>query len=241
LVVARRTRRKFESLEIVDTDQPISGAVLEGLGVRGLQFGAGDAVRRRWLNTDINSVEDTDGKVSEPGALVRLAPDRYYLQHDALEPLPIEDAAFARVYAEHFIEHLTLDEAIIWLKEVRRLLLPGGFVRVVTPDLRKYVEGYLDPEREFFAEHRARLTNLPSFRTGEVPERRGFMINQIFFLWGHRWIYDLDELRFAAVSAGFDAAAVEERRFGEGRDPEVFAFDLAWRSDESLYVEITRT
>ena len=241
MVLARRTRRKFESLEVVEADQPITGAVLEELGVRGLQYGAGDAVRRGWLNTDINSVEDTDGRVSEPGSLVRLAPDRYYLQHDALERLPIEDAAFARVYSEHFLEHLTLDEAIVWLGEVHRLLGPGGFARVVTPDLSKYVQGYLDPKQEFFAEHRARIADLPPFRSGGVPDRRAFMVNQIFFMWGHRWIYDLDELRFAAVSAGFDAAAVEEREFGEGRDPEVCAFDLAWRSDESLYVEITRT
>jgi predicted SAM-dependent methyltransferase len=241
LVVARRTRRKFESLEVVDADQPITGAVLEELGVRGLQYGAGDAVRRRWLNTDINSVEDTGGKVSEPGLLVRLAPDRYYLQYDALEPLPIEDAAFQRVYSEHFIEHLTLGEAIVWLAELRRLLRPGGVARVVTPDLRKYVHGYLDPKQKFFAEHRDRIADLPPFRPGGVPDRRAFMLNQIFFMWGHRWIYDLDELRFAAVSAGFDAAAVEERDFGDGRDPEVCAFDLAWRSDESLYVEITRT
>jgi predicted SAM-dependent methyltransferase len=241
LVVARRTGRKFESLEVVEADQPLAGELLARLGVRGLQYGAGDAVRRQWINTDLNSVEDDAGKVSEPGVLVRLAPDRYYLQHDALEPLPIEDGTFERIYSEHFIEHLTLAEAITWLKQVRRLLVPGGYVRIVTPDLRRYIEGYGDRQQRFFAEHRSRMGGLPDFRDAGVPERRGFMVNQIFYMWGHRWIYDLEELRFAAASAGFEAAAVEERQYGEGRDPDVCAFDLAWRNDESLYAEITRT
>jgi predicted SAM-dependent methyltransferase len=241
VAAARRTRRKFESLEVLETERPLTRAALEEIGVRGLQYGAGDALRRGWLNTDLRTVEDTEGRASEPGLLVRLSPDRYYLQHDALTALPIEDGAFERVYSEHFIEHLTLDQAIAWLREVRRLLRPQGYVRLVTPDLGRYAAGYLDPAEVFFSAHRERLAALPAFRDREMPRRRAFMVNQIFYMWGHRWIYDLEELRFAAAAAGFDADAVEQREFGEGREADVCAFDLEWRRDESLYAEITRT
>ena len=66
------------------------------------------------------------------------------------------------------------------------------------------------------------------------------MVNQIFQHWGHRWIYDFDELTFAARRAGFDPARATECRFRQGRVPEVCALDLLVRNDESLYVELTR-
>ena len=37
--------------------------------------------------------------------------------------------------------------------EVRRILAPGGVLRITTPDLHKYVEGYVG-EDGFFAKHR---------------------------------------------------------------------------------------
>ena len=35
------------------------------------------------------------------------------------------------------------------LQELRRLLIPGGIIRLSTPDLRKYIQGYLDPDQHF--------------------------------------------------------------------------------------------
>jgi hypothetical protein len=57
-------------------------------------------------------------------------------------------------------------------------------------------------------------------------------------MWGHKWIYDFDELRHAAVEAGFAPESCVERSFREGLLPEVAALDQEWRSDDSLYVEI---
>jgi predicted SAM-dependent methyltransferase len=167
--------------------------------------------------------------------------ERYFLQHDALEPFPIADEALEVCYSEHFIEHFELDKGIAWLAEMRRVLRPGGFVRVITPDLRKYAEGYFDPARAFYAEHGAAIGNPRAFPDPAELERRAFMFNQNFYLWGHRWIYDFEELRHAAAEAGFDPAAVERRAFRESLVPEVGALDLDWRRAESLYVEIAKT
>jgi hypothetical protein len=64
------------------------------------------------------------------------------------------------------------------------------------------------------------------------------MLNQIFQLWGHRWIYDFDELRTIAGAAGFASEQVTECSFRQGQVPELSALDLPLRSDESLYVEL---
>jgi predicted SAM-dependent methyltransferase len=233
-------------LEVLDEQPPYERAMIERLGLRGIQFGCGPNLRRRWLNTDRRVYADPEGRVSPPERIVRATThegtrDRYFLHHDAFEPYPIEDESFEFAHSEHFIEHLPLDSAIAWLRETRRLVRSGGLVRLATPDLRKYVEGYLDPEGSFFAEHREALLEIPKFRESGVPDRRGFMVNQIFRYFNHQWIYDLEEVRAAAGEAGFDPDAVTECSFQEGRLPEVSKMDLASRSDESLYVEIART
>jgi predicted SAM-dependent methyltransferase len=161
----------------------------------------------------------------------------YYLRHDVKDRTPLDDACVEWVYAEHFIEHLDPKVAIAWLAEVRRMLKPGGFLRLSTPDLAKYMKAYCDPADRFFELHRDRL------RTVGMPQpanRMAWMINQIFYFWGHRWLYDLDELTYAAAAAGFPSHCVAQVGFREGRLREVAEFDLAVRDDESLYVEITK-
>lgn len=215
------------------------------LGLRGIHCGSARQFRHGWLNTDVLHIRDGDDRTSERSRIAHVTrpngEQAFYLEHDSVEPYPCEDESFEWAFAEHFLEHLTPREAVGWLRDVRRVLKPGGVLRVTTPDLRKYIEGYLDPEGRFFAEHRERLGRLRDFAEKEVPERRAWMVNQIFYRWQHRWIYDLDEVRFVAEQAGFDPAAIVERSFHEGPIEALWELELPKRSDESLYVEITRT
>jgi hypothetical protein len=66
------------------------------------------------------------------------------------------------------------------------------------------------------------------------------MVNNIFYNWGHRWVYDFGELKHALTAAGFDPQTVVERGFAEGSVPEVAALDGEGRAHESIYVEARR-
>jgi SAM-dependent methyltransferase len=236
---------------------------MRSLGLRGLQCGSGPKLAPEWLNTDMMHLRGREEGETEPGRLARLDGNLYYLEHDATEPFPFEDDSFDFVYNEHFIEHLYPGDAIVWLKEVRRILRPGGHLRISTPDMRKYMHGYVDPDKAFFKQHHERMApHLQGFLVDpddesvpppkrnvrrryfvddeEVPIRPAFMINQIFQLWGHRWVYDFEELRFVAQRAGFDPSLVSEHGFREGSEPTVAALDLETRNDESVYVEIRK-
>ena len=65
------------------------------------------------------------------------------LQMDILKELKFENNTFDVVYTSQFIEHITLDQADFVLKEVNRVLKPGGTLRIVTPDLEEMAESYL--------------------------------------------------------------------------------------------------
>ena len=52
---------------------------------------------------------------------------------DVRRGLPFSNVA--AIYAEHFIEHLTLDDGLAFLKECRRVLASDGVLRLSTPNL----------------------------------------------------------------------------------------------------------
>src|SRR5205823_12322625 len=118
------------------------------------------------------------------------------------------------------------------------VLAPGGLLRLTTPDLRRYVEGYAADGR-FFAKHRRRV-KLAIGVAPPMPARPAFMFNQIFYLYGHRWIYDAEELRYVLSQAGFDPVLMRVCAYREGARPDVAALDQTFRNDETLYVEITK-
>jgi predicted SAM-dependent methyltransferase len=231
----------FSPLVELEVDLPLSRAQLEELGVRGLQSGCGTSLRPGWLNSDHRALHDGDrelGRRTVPERLYRIEQDRYFIQHSVPDPYPIEPESLEWAFSEHFIEHLPPGDGIAWLAEMRRLLVPGGLVRVVAPDLRKYMVGYSDPSDPFLVEHARALE--PHFPDPAPLQRPAFIVNKMFYGWGHKWMYDFEELRHAAVAAGFAPEAVVELAYREGRVSALAEFDLFEHSFESLYVEIEK-
>jgi hypothetical protein len=223
----------------LDVDLPLSRGVVEELGLRGLQSGSGRSLRPHWLNSDLLPLQDVNGRRTKPGRLYRVGEDCYFLQHTVPDPFPIESEIFQWASSEHFIEHLRPEDGIAWLAEMRRLLVAGGLIRVVVPDLRKYLQGYSDPSDPFMAEHGRQLE--VHFADPAPLKRPAFIINQIFYGWAHRWMYDFDEVRHAASAAGFDPEEVSERAFREGRVAELAGHDREANALCSLYVEIEKS
>jgi len=65
---------------------------------------------------------------------------KYY---DIRNPLPYSHNTFDAVYALHIIEHLTLREGEMFIKEIFRVLKPEGILRISTPDLEDICRNYL--------------------------------------------------------------------------------------------------
>ncbi|CAK6687488.1 class I SAM-dependent methyltransferase [Synechococcus sp. CBW1107] len=60
-----------------------------------------------------------------------------------LGSLPLEDCSADLVYCSHFIEHIPSDHVSAFLQECRRILRPGGVLRLVVPDLENLCRTYL--------------------------------------------------------------------------------------------------
>jgi predicted SAM-dependent methyltransferase len=240
----------FDTVELVAPAPPRDRAGLRAAGISGIEFAAFKTQHAEALGSDLASLHarkaDTraitdaggqggaDGLFSTRlGPLYRIDGQRLFTQLDICEPLPFDDGCVDWVYAEHLIEHVPLPAAVGWLREVRRILAAGGLLRLSTPDLALYMHGY--ETGGFFAKHRGRLARL---RVGPpMPERRAFMVNQIFYHFGHRWIYDADELRHVLGEAGFALERVTVCEFRQGLRADVADLDTSMRRDETIYVE----
>lgn len=107
-----------------------------------LNLGCGTHFHCDWINVDI-------------------APyDPRVLQHDLQSRLPFKNGSFVAVYHSHVLEHLPRQQAEPFLKECYRLLVPGGILRVVVPDLEtitrlylKYLDGAVAGDEESAKRH----------------------------------------------------------------------------------------
>ena len=137
---------------------------------------------------------------------------------DATKPLPFADRSMEGIFSEHCIEHLPFVAVSGVLRELRRVLLPGGTLRIIVPDGELYARNY--------------TAGLP-MPLGDGEMTAMFSINRIFREHGHQFIYDFETLALVLRHAGFEA---EKRSFMEGRD-ERLLIDRAERAVESLYVD----
>jgi predicted SAM-dependent methyltransferase len=228
------TRPDLGSFDVIDLSPPYTRTLLGALGLSGIQFAEWKSANPGCLDSDVVGLTH-EGHITEPGRIYRVGGDSYFIELDAREPLPFADASVDWVYAEHFIEHVSLADGIRWLAEVRRILVPGGLVRLTTPDLRLYAESYLSADGGLFAGLRDVLYERGA--RPRLPDRRAFMMNLVFFFWEHRWIYDFEELAHALTQAGFAEDAVRRCSFAVGTRADVAQMDRPHRRHETIYVE----
>ncbi len=167
---------------------------------------------------------------------------------DALAALP--DHSCTRVYSEHFYEHFTLDDGHRMAREWARLLVPGGVVRIVMPDLEREARMYLGEQLPTTAErlerHKRRWLG-----TRHRAEANRFLTPAMVFnfgvrLDGHQFVYDFPTAKAQLESAGF--VEVVRCRFGESRHPDLRGIDHhlggetggGWTKEIQLVVEAIR-
>jgi predicted SAM-dependent methyltransferase len=148
---------------------------------------------------------------------------------DARRHIPLPDGSVEVLYSSHMLEHLTRDEAGLFLAEAARVLRPGGILRIAVPDLMFYARQYAaDGDLEHFMEY-LHLTRPPA-RSAREKLRRAVVGDR-----HHQWMYDGPHLCRLLSSLGWQDPRVLPA--GETTIPDPGPLDLRERSPESLYVE----
>jgi predicted SAM-dependent methyltransferase len=165
-------------------------ALLEALRGRTdlrINVGSSSSHLAGWLNADL--LRDPEGRC---------------IRMDATKPWPFESGSAEAVNSEHFVEHLDLEGGRAYFAEAFRVLRRGGVIRTTTPDLEGLCEVYRERDPNLLELHREH---------GYTATCHSDMVNNSFYLWGHRHIYDLEKLSELLTEAGFER--VERGSFGE--------------------------
>ena len=70
--------------------------------------------------------------------------DKRVKKVNLLKRLPYAQNYFDVAYSSHFLEHLSKENAPVFLREVWRVMKIGGILRIVVPDLENVVKEYLN-------------------------------------------------------------------------------------------------
>ena len=112
---------------------------------------------------------------------------------DVLEGLPYAENSVDIILASHFIEHLTREEGLKFLRECHRVLKPNGIIRLVVPDAELLVKKYLKGEIMEY-----RHVNVGVENAQDEAEALFHLL-----LAGHKTIYDFKSLKKLLEKAGF--------------------------------------
>jgi len=146
-----------------------------------LQMGCGKDIRPGWWNVDF---------IHFPG-----------IDEIRDATIPWRHRNLQYVFAEHFIEHLSLHQGIQFLTHGGNALKQGGVIRISTPNLSNVIQ-------KCYQLHGADLAQRLDQTVG---------MNCCFHGFGHQFLYSAEFMRFLLEELGFEN--VREYAFGESDDP----------------------
>ena len=189
-------------------------------GKKGLKvnIGPGPNARDHWVNVDI------------------VARDGINLVHDCRKSLPFDDDSVTCIFMEHVLEHIDYTEEVPhFVSEAYRVLEKGGVIRIIVPDLEKYLRAYCEDDWESLKLIRPLGPGLTDAYYKCRYRTKMELINMLFRQGHeHKYAYDHETLEFVLKRYGFSEVVRQE--FSRSLMAEL-ALDQASRASESLYVE----
>jgi SAM-dependent methyltransferase len=141
-----------------------------------------------------------------------------FIHHNLEYGIPLTNECADFVYSSHLLEHLRKEAAMNLMKEIFRILKPGGRIRIVVPDLEFAVSLFNKGEKKRMLEDFF------------FVEQRGSSFAR------HKYMYDFELLKELLENGGL--RDVTRCEFQKGRVPDIELLDN--QPDISLYLEATK-
>jgi len=162
-----------------------------------LNLGCGGGRLKGWVNVDIQE------RFCDLGTSI-----------DLTKGMPFKDNVFSHAFSSHFVEHLSYETTLFsFLKEINRVLKDGGTLWIITPDLKKACQSYLNDKCKELHEDRLKRNwrykkkmNNPSLynKIIDTSTPTQHFINDLFHQGGeHKNLLDIELLEWLALKAGF--------------------------------------
>ncbi|MFN8207197.1 MAG: methyltransferase domain-containing protein [Bacteroidales bacterium] len=201
-----------------------------------VHYGCGLSAPDKWLNFDASPSLRIQklpliGKVAKRKMKV-IFPENV-LYGDIVKGLPVEDNSCIGIYCSHILEHLSLEDFRIALKNTYRILKPDGIFRCLVPDLEVYARKYIQNTAQ--GNKLASIDFIQETLLGLERRPRGIKNFFISFFGNahHLWMWDSNSLTEELKSAGFKNIRLcqfndcSDSMFREVEDPGRFIHSVA--------------
>lgn len=182
-----------------------------------LHIGCGNVYKEGWINIDNNEYNDIK---------------KLDLELDLVNPLPFPDNSVDFIFNEHFLEHLTVDEGKRAVSEFMRVLKPQGVLRIAMPSLKTSIAHYTKSREQWLADTKELFEKFHLTYIKTQAEH----LNIAFREWGHKWLYDEEELVRRIEELGFKNYVFCELH----KSVHAPLNNLETRNESILIVEITK-
>ena len=194
-------------------DYPMNEKLKEDLYI---QYGSGMSAPEGWRHFDASPTLRFE-RLPFIGRLYTKNNQRFPLNveyGDIVKGLPVAENSCKAVYCSHVLEHLSLEDCRVAIKNTYRILKSDGIFRLVLPDLEQAIESYIIDKSPNAASNFIKDISL-----GKQRRNRGLtaFISEWFGNSQHLWMWDYRSLAHELKGVGFKE--IRRAKFSDGSDP----------------------
>jgi SAM-dependent methyltransferase len=178
-------------------------------GIRRLNWGCGEHPEPGWINSDVKEL---------PGIEISC---------DIRDGLPLQAGSVDYVVSIHALPEVPYGDLPIVLAELRRVLKPGGALRLVLPDLERAIRAFLAGDRDYFL--------IPDEDAETIGAK---LVTQVVWYGWSRTPFTYDFTAELLRKTGFVEIQACSYHVTKSRFPEIVELDS--RERESLFVEAVK-
>ena len=179
------------------------------VAVKRLNWGCGGEGAPGWINADLKKGPGID------------------ISGDIRDGLPLESDSLDYVVTVHALPEIHYTELVDVLRELRRVLKPGGTLRIAVPNIDRAIDAYRRGDREFFM--------VPD---GDATSMGGKFVTHLVWYGYTRSLFTKDFVEELLRKAGFEAIHHCRFQWTESGHDEIVELDD--REGESLFVEAVK-
>ncbi len=201
-----------------------------------IHYGCSVFAPEGWENFDSSPVVTLQrlpviGRVFEKGPFHHYIYPKNVRRGNISKGLPVKNSSARLVYCSHVLEHLSLEEFQLSIRNTYKMLKPNGVFRFVLPDLAFCIEQYQNNPSDSRA-----IQLMESTLLGIKKKPRGLnLLRECFGGISHLWMWDYPGIENELKSAGF--SSIRKAHFSDSEFKEFNELENEERWENALGVE----